>query len=150
MDAVARSLVVFVILWALLRISGRRTLGEMTGFDFVLLLVIGEASAHMLLGEDLSTTNAVLVIATLVMANVAVAWATSRFSTLAKWMEGVPMILVADGRPLDGRLHKARITEDDIMEAARLLQGLERMEQIKYAILEVSGGISIIPQPQVR
>ncbi len=65
---------------------------------------------------------------------------------LEKLIDDVPLVLVEDGRPIKERLEKARVDEGDILSSARELQGLERMDQIKYAVLERSGGISVIPK----
>jgi uncharacterized membrane protein YcaP (DUF421 family) len=69
-----------------------------------------------------------------------------RSPTIEKLLDGVPLVVVENGQPLRDRMNKARIDENDVLTAARELQGLERMEQIKYAVLERSGGISIIPR----
>ncbi|MGH7230408.1 MAG: YetF domain-containing protein, partial [Nitrospiraceae bacterium] len=63
-----------------------------------------------------------------------------------QWLDGLPMIIVDNGRPLKDLMKQARLDEQDVLSAARERQGLERMDQIKYAVLEVSGGISIIPK----
>lgn len=68
-----------------------------------------------------------------------------RSSRVRRWLDGTPTLLVDHGRPLRARLAKARLQEDDILQAAREGPGLQRMEQIKYAILEANGKISIIP-----
>ncbi|WP_207477877.1 DUF421 domain-containing protein [Arenibaculum pallidiluteum] len=146
MDSILRAAAIYLILLVLFRAAGRRTLSEMTAFDFVLLLVIGEATQQALLGEDFSLTNAILVIATLILLDVLLSWAAQRSRRIAKLIQGVPMVIVADGKPLRDRMRKARVDEADVMTAARQSQGLERMEQIKYAIVETSGGISIIPR----
>jgi uncharacterized membrane protein YcaP (DUF421 family) len=64
---------------------------------------------------------------------------------LDKLLDGVTMVVVDHGLPLRDRMRKARIDEEDVLEAARRLQGIERLEQIKYAVLEVSGGITVVP-----
>jgi uncharacterized membrane protein YcaP (DUF421 family) len=69
-----------------------------------------------------------------------------RWPPIGKVFNGIPMVIVEDGRPLRELMERARVEEDDVLEAARQLQGLERMDQIKYAVLEKSGGISIIPK----
>ncbi|MEH1834145.1 MAG: YetF domain-containing protein [Nostoc sp.] len=71
-----------------------------------------------------------------------------RSPQVEKFLDGVPLVIVEEGRPLKDRMAKARVDEDDILTAARQLQGLERMDQIKYAVLERSGGISIIPNQE--
>jgi uncharacterized membrane protein YcaP (DUF421 family) len=146
MDSVLRAAAIYLVLLVLFRVAGRRTLSEMTSFDFVLLLVIGEATQQALLGEDFSLINAVLVIITLIMLDVLISWVTQRSRIAGKLVEGVPMVIVADGKPLHDRMRKARIELADVLEAARHTQGLERMDQIKYAVVETSGGITIIPK----
>ena len=132
------------------RISGRRTLAELTTFDFVLLLIIGEATQQALLGEDFSFTNAVLVIVTLVTLEIGLSLLKGWTPSLGKLLDGTPMILVDHGHVLRDRMHKARIDEADILESARRLRGIERLDQIKYAVLEVSGGITVIPYHRER
>lgn len=145
MDAVLRGAVVYLVLLLVIRLSGRRTLAEMTVFDFVLMLVIAEASQQALLGEDFSVTNGILVIVTLVGLNVLFSLLKARHRGLARVIEGLPLVLVENGRPLKDRLSMSRVDESDIMAAARKLRGLESMAQIKYAVLEADGAITIIP-----
>ena len=145
MDAVLRATAMYLMLLVVFRGSGRRLLAELTTFDFVLLLIIGEATQQALLGEDFSFTNAVLVIVTLVTLEIVLSLLKGWAPFLGKLLDGMPMIVVDHGRPLRDRMHKARIDEEDILEAARQLQGIERLDQIKYAVLEVSGGITVIP-----
>lgn len=148
MDAVLRAIAIYVFLLIIFRISGRRTLAEITPFDFVLLLIIGEATQQGLLGDDFSVTNAFLIIMTLIFADIALSLFKEYVPAAGKILDGVPMLLVENGEPLRERMKKARVDEYDIMEAARRSQGLERMDQIKYAVLEVSGTISIVPKPK--
>ena len=145
MDAVLRSVVVYGVLLLLFRVAGRRTLAEITTFDFVLLLIIGEATQQALLGDDFSITNAVIIIATLLFIDVVLSIVKSRAPWMEKYLDGVPTIIVENGRCLKDRMAKARVDEDDILEAARRLQGIERLDQIKYAVIEINGGITIIP-----
>ncbi len=146
MDAVLRAASMYAILMVIFRIAGRRTLSEMTNFDFVLLLVVGEATQQALLGDDFSMTKAVLVILTLVAIDVGLSLWKRRSPRLERWLEGMPTVIVEDGRPLREVMTWSRIDESDVLAAARESQGLERMEQIKYAVLERNGGISIIPK----
>jgi uncharacterized membrane protein YcaP (DUF421 family) len=145
MDAILRGASVYVVLLLILRLSGRRTLGEMTPFDFVLLLIIAETTQQALLGDDFSVTNAFLLITTLVSLDILMSWLKTRFDAFDRIMDGLPMVIVEHGQPLQDRLRKSRLDEHDVLAAARRSQGLERMEQIKYAVLETDGGISIIP-----
>lgn len=146
MDSVLRAVVIYAILLVLFRITGKRSLAQITTFDFVLLLVIGEATQQALLGDDFSVTNAAVVIVTLLGIDVALSLIKGKSPVIEKLIDDVPLVLVEDGTPLKERLDKARVDEEDILTAARELQGLERMDQIKYAVLERSGGISVVPK----
>jgi uncharacterized membrane protein YcaP (DUF421 family) len=146
MDSVLRAVAIYVILLVIFRISGKRSLAQITTFDFVLLLIIGEATQQALLGEDFSMTNAFVVIVTLVGVDIGLSLLKGRSKTLERVMDDLPLVIVEDGRPLQARMDKARVDQSDVLTAARELQGLERMDQIKYAVLERNGGISIIPK----
>ncbi|WP_312601947.1 DUF421 domain-containing protein [Pseudomonas luteola] len=146
MDAVLRAAAVYLVVFIIFKIAGRRTLAEITTFDFVLLLIIGEATQQALLGDDFSVTNAALIIVTLVVIDIGLSLVKERSPKLARFIDGMPMIIVENGQLLKARLNKVRLAEEDILEAARTKHGLERMDQIKYAILEKNGAISIIPK----
>jgi uncharacterized membrane protein YcaP (DUF421 family) len=146
MDAVLRAVAMYAILMLIFRITGKRSLAQITTFDFVLLLVVGEATQQALLGNDFSITVAVLVIVTLLLMDVGVDYLQQWFPRLEPVLDDVPLILVEEGAVIERHLKKSRISQGDIMEAAREKQGLERMEQIKYAVLERTGSISIIPR----
>jgi uncharacterized membrane protein YcaP (DUF421 family) len=146
MDAVLRAAAIYFFLLVLFRIAGKRTLSDVTTFDFVLLLIIGEATQQALLGEDFSLTNAFLVILTLIGLDIVFSLWQQRWPWLDKWLEGMPLVIVEHGQPLRERMQRARVSEEDILTAARERQGLARMDQIEYAVLERSGGISIIPK----
>ncbi|MBF8723994.1 MULTISPECIES: DUF421 domain-containing protein [Pseudomonas] len=146
MDSILRAAAMYVALMLLFRIAGRRSLGDLTTFDFVLLMIIGEATQQALLGEDFSFINAMLVIATLIMLDVGLSLAKLKSRRLARVLDGHATLVVEHGRFLHGRMRKARLTEDDILESARDSQGVETVEQIRYAIVERNGKISIIKE----
>lgn len=145
MDSVIKAAIVFFVLWAIVRVSGRRTLGEMTAFDFVLFMIIGGSTQRAITGQDYSMTNALLLVATFVTLDIALSIAQVRWPATRHILTGMPMILVENGNLLSGRMRQARITEGNILEAARRLHGLERFDQIKFAILEATGKITIVP-----
>ena len=146
MDSVFRALTIYVFLLLVFRVAGNRALAQITTFDFVLLLIIGAATRNALIGKDYSMIHAGLLIITLVGADALLSIWKENSPLVAKWVEGTPIILVENGEPLKEQMKRCRIGESEIMAAARLLQGLEKMEQIKFAVLERSGGISIIPK----
>src|SRR5690606_17272030 len=139
---------VYAFLLIMLRLAGQRTLSEMTSFDFVLLLLVSETAQQAMVDTDFSLTNSLLLITALIGVSVALSVVKDRFPNIEKWLDGTALIVVENGKPLRDRMRKARVDEEDIMEAARQLQGLERMEQIKYAVLERGGNITIIPDRQ--
>jgi uncharacterized membrane protein YcaP (DUF421 family) len=144
-DGILRAAAMYAFLLVVFRVAGKRTLAQATPFDLVLLLVIAEATQQALVGQDFSITNAWLVILTLVAIDIALARWRQRSRRVEKILDDVPLILVDRGRPLRDRMDQVRVDEPDIMEAARREQGLESMGQIKYAVLETDGSISIIP-----
>jgi uncharacterized membrane protein YcaP (DUF421 family) len=146
MDEVIRSIGVYAILMLIFRFSGKRSLAETTPFDFVLLLIFSEALQAALVDNDNSVTAALTVVLTLVILNIGMSVLKQRSGRLELLLEGVPIIVVEDGKLLHDRMRRARIDEGDILAAARQNQGIERIDQIKSAVLERSGGISIIPK----
>jgi uncharacterized membrane protein YcaP (DUF421 family) len=140
--------VIYLVLLVIFRISGKRSLAQVTTFDFVLLLIIAETTQQAMLGEDFSLTNAFLLIITLVGLDIGISLLKARSPILDKLVDSVPVILVEDGKLIRERMDRARVDESDTLHSARELQGLERIDQIKYAVLERSGGISIIPMQQ--
>ena len=150
MDSVIRALTIYVFLLVVFRIAGARAIAKITTFDFVLLLVIGEATQNALIGDDFSATTAFLVIVTLVGADILLSMLKRRSKLADMLLDGAPVIVVADGKPLADRMAKERVDESDILAAARELHGLERMDDVKYAVLERNGGLSIVPRRGAR
>ncbi len=146
MDAVFRALTVYLVLMVIFRLSGKRSFGEITPFDFVLLLIFSEALQSALVDQNDSLTGSFIVIVTLVTANIGLSLLKQPFPRIEVLIEGVPIIVVEDGKPLYDRMKRARIDEGDILAAARETQGIDRMDQIRSAVLERSGGISIMPK----
>lgn len=146
MESVIRPALVYLFLLVLLRLTGKRTLAQITTFDFVLLLIISEATQQALIGEDNSMINAAIVVATLIGLNVFLSLLKQRYRWVDRILDDIPLVIVADGQPLKDRMDKARVDEDDVLDAAREIHGLERMDQIRHAILERDGQISIIPR----
>lgn len=145
MDSILRAAAVYGILLILIRASGNRTLSQITTFDFVLLLIIAETTQQALTGDDYSVTNMAILSGTLIFLTIVLSFATYHFPAVGRWVDGAPLILVREGKVLEDRCRKERVTKEEILESARLKHGLERLDQVKYAVLEVSGDITIIP-----
>ncbi len=146
MDSIIRALATYFFLLLVFRVSGKRSLADITTFDAVVLLIISESIQQALIDGDESMTNAFLLVLTLIGINVLMQWLSVRSPKLDNLLNDAPLVLIEDGRVLHDRLRRVRVTEDDILEQGRALLGVERMDQIKYAVLERSGGITVIPK----
>lgn len=146
MDSFLRATCMYIMMMVVFRIAGRRSLGDLTTFDFVLLLIIAEATQQALLGEDFSFINSIVVIATLIVLDVGLSLAKLHSRRVAKLVDGHATLVVEQGHFLPERMRRTRLTEEDILESARTSQGVESVEQIKFAIVERNGKISIITQ----
>jgi uncharacterized membrane protein YcaP (DUF421 family) len=146
MESVIRPALVYLFLMVLLRLTGKRTLAQITTFDFVLLLIVSEGTQQALIGEDNSMINGAIVVSTLIGLNILMSLLKQRSRWIDRLLDGIPLVIVADGKPLKDRMDKARVDEEDVLDAAREIHGLESMDQIRHAILERDGQISIIPR----
>lgn len=144
MESLLRAAFMYLFLMFIVRIAGKRTLSEMTTFDFVLLLIIGDSSQQAITGADYSITNAVIVISTFVVLDMLLAFLKFRFRKVDLIIDGSPIILVRNGEVITKMMKYAKIDIGDILEAARKSQGIDSLEKIKFAILEKDGEISVI------
>jgi uncharacterized membrane protein YcaP (DUF421 family) len=145
MDSVVRGITIYFILLAALRLSGRRTVAQMTTFDFVLLLIISEAVQQAMIGEDNSITNAFLLVVTLIGLNVLFSEIKLRWKAAEGVLDGAPLLIVENGKAKEDLMRKERVDVNDVLDAAREHHGLERLDQVKFAVLERNGKISIVP-----
>ncbi|MBF2788824.1 MULTISPECIES: DUF421 domain-containing protein [Enterobacter] len=145
MDMVFRALAIYLFLVVVFKVAGRRALLQMTSFDLILLLIISEATQQALLGQDFSVTGAMITITTLVVVDIIFGRMKKYFSPVENILDGTPVILVENGVPLADKLKKIDVSCDDILVSARQNNGVTEMSDIKYAILERNGHISIIP-----
>ena len=150
MDTVLRSVAVYIFLLVVFRISGKRSLSQITTFDFILLLIISEATQQALVGDDYSIVNTFVVVASLVVLDVIFSRVESRWPAFNRVVESLPVVVVEHGQMLDGPAKREGVTLGDVLAAGRETHGLERLEQIKYAILERHGGISVVPVESAR
>jgi uncharacterized membrane protein YcaP (DUF421 family) len=145
MNPVLRGASVYLFVLIIFRILGKKSLKDITTFDFVLLIIISETTTDALIGEDYSLMACFIMVCTLVGLDLLFSLIKEKWRLFDKIVDGAPLVIVDNGQPLKKRMNKSRVDEEDILETARLIHGLERMEQIKYAVLERDGSISIIP-----
>jgi uncharacterized membrane protein YcaP (DUF421 family) len=146
MEFVFRAMAIYFFLMIIFSMAGKRAISEMDTFDLILLLIISETTQNALVGQNFSVTSAFILIATLVGLEVLMSWIKHKKPKVENFLQGGPLVLVDHGQMLKQRANKVMVDEADILNSAREKQGLERMDQIKYAILEMSGDISIIPK----
>lgn len=146
MESVISGAAIYLAVLVFTRITGRRTLAQTTVFDIVLLLLLAETAQGFLLRNDPSFTNFVVVLSTFGVIDVALSYLKLHSPLAQTLIDGAPTVLVRDGRILQDRLLRSRVTEEDVMESARLNYGIATLEEIDAAILETGGGISIIPK----
>jgi uncharacterized membrane protein YcaP (DUF421 family) len=147
MDTILRAVFVFFLLLVIFRIAGRRTLAQITTFDLVLTLIISEAIQGALLNSsDHSLTNAFLLVVTLVGLDIGLSLLKMRSQRLERLIEGVPVVIVEEGVLHQDRMERERVDRGDLLEAARELQGLGRIDQIRYAVVEKNGRVTIVPK----
>jgi uncharacterized membrane protein YcaP (DUF421 family) len=138
MDIVLRSLVAYVFIITLLRVTGRRELSSMGPTDLVLLVVIGDLIQNGVTQSDMSVTGI-----TIALLSVASSYLVFKSRRAQRIIQGTPLIVVQDGKPVEANLRNERMTIEDLMEEARAQQ-VERLDQIKWAVLEANGTVSII------
>lgn len=143
MDIVLRGVVVFVFLYVLMRVIGRRELSSLEPFDLILLVVLGDAVQQGLTQDDYSLTGAVLAIGTIATLQLAVSYANFRFPRLRPILDGEPIVVVQDGNPIEKNMRRERVTTEDLMQAARQ-QNIGSLDEVAWAVMETSGAISFI------
>ncbi|MEX2142726.1 MAG: YetF domain-containing protein [Pirellulales bacterium] len=145
MEIVLRAAAMYLFLLLIFRLSGKRTLSEADTFDFLMLLIISETTQQAMIRDDHSFTNAAILIVTLVSLTILLSFVKHWSRRASSALDDEPLVVLAHGKLFDKRCDKLRIDESDILEAARENLGLERLEQIKFAVVERTGSISIIP-----
>jgi uncharacterized membrane protein YcaP (DUF421 family) len=143
MDLVLRAIAVFVFLIVLTRVIGKRELSSLQPFDLILLIILGDAVQQGLTQDDYSLTGALLVVGTIAVLQVLTSWLSYRYKRLRPVIEGEPIIVLEDGKPIERNLKRERLTVEEIAEEARK-QSIAHLDDVRYAILETSGTISFI------
>ena len=149
-QVVLHAVLIYSFLLVVFRIAGRRTLAQTTTFDLVLVLIIGDATQQALLGQDTTLASGALAIVTLVSLDVALSHLKRLFPSLDTLLEGDPVVLMANGHLRDRPMAVHALDEQDLLTAARENLGITDLTQIREAILEKDGKISVVPIPGTR
>jgi uncharacterized membrane protein YcaP (DUF421 family) len=147
MDIVLRGIFVFFALYVLMRVIGRRELSKLEPFDLILLIILGDAVQQGLTQDDYSLTGSMLAIVTIAVLQIAVSFLNFRFPRLRPVLNGEPVVVVQDGKPIERNLKRERLTSEDLAEAARL-QGIGSLDEVAWGVLETSGAISFIKKSE--
>ena len=149
MDAIIRAVIVYLMLVLLFRLAGKRTLAETTTFDLVLALIISESIQQAMISQDSSVTHALLLVIGLIGFDIIMSIAKQKSATIARLVEGLPVVVIRNGKLQQQAMEKERVDEEDLLEAARLKHGLARLDDVAYAVVERNGDISIIPRERL-
>jgi uncharacterized membrane protein YcaP (DUF421 family) len=143
MDIVVRAAIAFVFIWMLTRAVGRRELASLEPFDLILLVMLGDLVQQGVTQNDFSVTGLLLAAGTIALMTVLFSYVSWRFPRTRPVLDGDPLILVEDGKPVSRNLRRERITPEEIAAEARLQQ-IESLDEIRWAVLETNGKISFI------
>ena len=143
MDIALRGIAVFTFVYILTRVIGRRELSSLEPFDLILLIVLGDAVQQGLTQDDYSLTGAFIAIATIALLQVGVSYLSFRFRRLRPVLDGEPIIVIQDGKPIEQNLRRERLTLEEVAAEARQQQ-IDSLAKVQWAVLETNGSISFI------
>jgi uncharacterized membrane protein YcaP (DUF421 family) len=142
-DTVIRSAAVFLALYLFTRALGKRELAEMSAFELIVLVTMGDLVQQGVTQEDYSVTGAILAVSTFGFLSLAMSYAVFRWRSTQSVLEDAPVLIVRDGRLLDEPMKLERLTEDEVLEAARG-QGIRDLAEVSYGVLEADGKFSFV------
>jgi uncharacterized membrane protein YcaP (DUF421 family) len=145
MDVALRGTVLFLFMFLLTRVIGRRELSSLQPFDLILLIVLGDTIQQGLTQDDYSLTGAVIAVGTIAGLQVLTSYTSFRFRWARRVLNGEPIVLVQDGKVIEKNLRRERLTHEDLAEQARVSQ-IASLADVQWAVFEPSGGISFIPK----
>ncbi len=141
MEIVIRAIVVFIFLWIVTRIVGRATLDELSTFELILFITMGDLVQGAVTGQDYSVTGGILAVGTFTLLTIVLAYLNARVRPLRLITHGEPVAVVQDGAPLLATMRAERLSPEDLLAAART-QGIERLSDIRLGVLEANGQLS--------
>jgi uncharacterized membrane protein YcaP (DUF421 family) len=149
MQIIVRSLVLFLFVWIVTRGMGRKELAELSSFELILVIAMGDLIQQGVTGDDRSVTGAMLAVATFAVLTIALSYLSFRSAKIARVAEGRPRIIIRDGEVFDDVVRVERLTLDEVKDAARE-QGIADLLQIRLGVLEADGTFSFIREDARR
>jgi uncharacterized membrane protein YcaP (DUF421 family) len=145
MDLALRAVFLYAFVVLLMRVTGRRELSTLSAVDLVLLIILGDAIQQGLTQDDYSVTGAVIVVSTIAALQVGTSYLTFRSRRARRVLEGEPVVIIQDGKLIEGNVKRERLTEDEVAEEMRAQQ-IASVEDVEWGILETNGTMSFIPK----
>ena len=139
---VVRAVIVYVVLFALIRLSGKHTLGELSIFDLIVVIVLGSAVRTSLIGNDKSLQGGLIVVVVLLLLDWISTWLATRFTRGDRWLQGQPVLLARDGELFDDVLKRCKIPRSNFVSSMRK-HGCRDLQMVELAILEPNGSITV-------
>jgi uncharacterized membrane protein YcaP (DUF421 family) len=143
MDIVLRAAIAFCFVFLLTRIVGRRELSSLEPFDLIMLIMLGDLVQQGVTQSDYSVTGIFMAAGTIALMTVLVSYLSWRFKRLRPILDGEPIVIVQDGKPIDGNLKRERLTIEEVAQEARIQQ-ISSLDDVQWAVLERTGAISFI------
>ena len=143
MEIVIRSAALYLFVFLVTRAMGRKELGQLSSFELILLVVMGDLIQQGVTGDDRSVVGAMLAVTTFALLTVAISFAAFRWRRTEPLLEGIPVVVIRDGKPLDEVLRVERLTLEELKDAARE-QGVADLSQVRLGILEAEGRFSFL------
>jgi uncharacterized membrane protein YcaP (DUF421 family) len=143
MQIIVRALVLFLFVWFVTRAMGRKELSELSSFELILLIAVGDLIQQGVTGDDRSLVGAMLAVTTFALLTVSLSYLQFRFKRLRPTLEGTPVIVVLHGEPQTEMIEIERLTVDDVLDAARQ-QGIADLAQVRVGVLESDGKFSFL------
>jgi uncharacterized membrane protein YcaP (DUF421 family) len=144
-EIVLRTAIVYLFLVVVLRLSGKREVGQLSILELIVILVISDAVQNSMVGDNTTLWGGLVAVLTLVVIDQALNQVRRRSRRVREALEGEPRLLIRDGRLLQRSLREEQIDEDDVRTAVRK-HGVARVEDVRMAVLETDGSISVIPK----
>ena len=141
MELVIRALVAFLLLWLITRVVGRRALGQLSAFELLLLLVMGDLIQQGVTQEDYSLTGAAIVISVFSLLAIALSYLSWKFPRVRPALDGKPVVVINDGELVEEALYSERLPADELFEALRR-EGIRSLDEVDIGVLETNGSYS--------
>jgi uncharacterized membrane protein YcaP (DUF421 family) len=143
MDIVIRAAIAFSFVFLLTRVVGRRELSSLEPFDLIMLIMLGDLVQQGVTQSDYSVTGILLAAGTIALMAVLVSYLSFRFKRLRPILDGEPLVILQDGKPIDANLRRERLTLEEVAQEARIQQ-IASLDEVEWAVLERTGQISFI------